>query len=1086
MNRRRRQPDGPNYQEIALVIRGALALAAEYFPRTADDRTRCVRIADALFFLSGQMSKWARWASLPLSEKARIARLLRWRPVEIANRTVFADLLAELPPTLIPDFRILDEKLVVVEIGGSPALAVDECVRLLWLEQELKKRRPMTIANHGEYITLIRGNTADVPNSEATYFLHIDPPVQPETPTVLGDAAQAEEIVIPVDDLSVIAAELDDYFGEQHRSDSIKRIFAHLQSTPDNQVDGRWVLRAGSTQVLNAPTGVGKNVLAELMACWCAQRGMVTSLLVPKNAVVVQEAHKIEVSLATLGVDGDVVPLMSPSALETVAETTAAGTDPGNLLGGWAYQRLSYACALPAAAHTDQPVDAWQPGREPCTALRKVKDDGTVSTGQAMCPWKPSCGKFRLARQACRASVIVTSHSNFVSGRLHVPVEINGRVEENLSVEELLIHRSHLVLIDEIDSFQASLISNSAKGLELAKRRGELPAPLVRLDRELHDALGRVDSKVEGRTRAAVSLARYLAESYTQHLASGHFRRPRKDHTAGHPLFGRWLLPRRWDSWLAATLFNLPDGQPAHPDHFDALRALFPGEHSRAAVPEWLAPVAFALRQITSPDSGEDVFDDAWKLIYAALVDNPYDDSRLADEDVRATTTDRLIRRAFLERLRLLLFSFVYTAPQLHASGVRAANEVADALGQYAAWRAAPYGPMGRVLFAFTETYDDSRPHDTALTVSAFGGDPHTYVATLGELTALAHTGHPRAVLGLSATAYFPGAPHHHVYAPPTWSVPDDHTGGITVHAAPISRAENEFLRISGTYGAERSAALNELGRLLWTRRLRAALRDLAADPDTEHRARLLLATTSYQGARDLAEGISAAGVPPEQIVLAARPDDSYDSGPRTTGRWSELPADQLEEFGRSVGTAAGSVLIAPLARAERGLNIVDDQGRSLIGSVWLVVRPIPILDEPPQLLAHINAAAHADAKPTDDPATVLDMQRTVAAKHYNELFTSLPYFRSLPTETQRDIARETLVGLIQLAGRARRGGDISEIHLVDYAFHDPDGKSDLPSLIRKIRADWERNGQLKLMRSLYGRTLQAIFDFADERKTDT
>jgi hypothetical protein len=336
-------------------------------------------------------------------------------------------------------------------------------------------------------------------------------------------------------------------------------------------------------------------------------------------------------------------------------------------------------------------------------------------------------------------------------------------------------------------------------------------------------------------------------------------------------------------------------------------------------------------------------------------------------------------------------------------------------------------------------------------------------------------------VVGLSATAYFPGAPHHHVHAPPTWWVPDDHTGGIVVHAAPVSDEERQFLRVSGTHGAERSEVLVQLGRLLWIKRLHPELRELAANPGTARRARLLLATTSYQGTRDLAEGISTAGVAADKIVVAVRPAEARTSRP-DNARWTQLPADRLEEFGRSVGRQPGSVLIAPLARAERGLNIVDRQGRSLIGSVWLVVRPIPILDEPPQLLAHINARAHAEATPTDDPAAVLDLMRTAAGKHYDELFTSLPYFRALPDETQRAVARETLNGLIQLAGRARRGGDIGEIHLVDYAFHDTAGNSDLPTLIRKIRSEWARDGHLDLMYSLYGRTLQAIFDFADQR----
>ena len=549
-------------------------------------------------------------------------------------------------------------------------------------------------------------------------------------------------------------------------------------------------------------------------------------------------------------------------------------------------------------------------------------------------------------------------------------------------------------------------------------------------------------------------------------------------------MFGRWLLPRRWDAWLAATLFNLPEDTPPGRVHYDTLEAMFPLSDSEAVLPEWLEPVADMLARMTSPSSGDDLFDDGWKMIYNLLARNPYDDSRLDDDDDRAQATDRLIRRAHLEPLRKLLFTFVYTAPQLHASGVKAAGEIASALGQFATWRAVPYGPMGRVLFAFTELHDDDRPLDTSLRVSGFGGDPHAYVATLGELTALAHTGRPRIVVGLSATGYFPGAPHHHVHAKPTWWVPDDVTGGIAVHAAPVSDAEKEFLRVSGTYGAQRSNVLLQLGKLLWTKRLEPALASLGGDATTAHRARLLLATTSYQGAHDLARGISAAGVPAEQIVLAVRPSEARD-GIRATAQWIELPADRLEEFGRTVGTAQGSVLIAPLARAERGLNIVDDAGRSLIGSVWLVVRPIPLLDEPPELLAHVHGRAHAEATPTADPAGVLDLMRGAAAKHFDELFSSLPYFSALPGETQLAIARETLNGLIQLAGRARRGGDIGEIHLVDYAFHDSSGKSDLPSLIRRISTEWDRDGHLDLMRSLYGQTLEAIFDFADRRQDE-
>src|SRR5689334_22466182 len=107
----------PDYKVAVPVVRGALALAALFFPRTTDDGRAYVHIPDALFFLSGQVDKWSRWPALPAEDKALIARLLRWRPVEMANRTAFRELVEKLIPDHIPDFRALNERTVLVEIS---------------------------------------------------------------------------------------------------------------------------------------------------------------------------------------------------------------------------------------------------------------------------------------------------------------------------------------------------------------------------------------------------------------------------------------------------------------------------------------------------------------------------------------------------------------------------------------------------------------------------------------------------------------------------------------------------------------------------------------------------------------------------------------------------------------------------------------------------------------------------------------------------------------------------------------------------------------------------------------------------------
>lgn len=1063
---------------IEFVVGGALGLAAHFFPRRGADGKLHIQLDDACFLLSGQVETWSLWPRLSRADQVRIARILRFRPVEVANRNVFVGLVGRLVPGAIAGFRLFGPDQLLVDLGRPPLEFVDECVAVLLRERELKKLRTSPIALTGDY-----QGPRFLPNSErgttrvvdVRYRLLIDDQGGHEKPIDIGAPADAETVDVPVLELRHLAARLDAHYDQSHRQRAVNAVFEHLQAAEGGNVTDQWTFRPGPTRIFQAPTGVGKNVLAELLACWCALHGRVASLVVPTNAMVVKTAHSIEFALRALDCDAKVVPLTSPHSAQNVAETAVRGTE-SNGLGHWAMERLAYGCALPAAAVAEDGVESWEPGEEPCDVLRAVGSPGLVPNRRYACPWKPTCGKYRNARLACSAAVIVTSHLNWLVGTLHIPVQAHSHVDQNIRVEELLLHRSHVVMIDEIDSFQATMIGHSARGLLLAHRR-PTPAPLLRLDNELSEAFGRVDTQVEHQVRAAIAQARFLAENYTSHLAEGAFRRIRRSR-GSHPMAGRWLLPRKWDGWLAATLFGVPDGQPPEREHYQMLQALFESASADEfrAIPGWLHPVQSALARVTSITTGEDFFQSAWDLIFNALRTCPDPQSRLIDDDVRVGATDRLIRRAYLDGLRTLLFRFVYAAPQLQASGVFSAREIGDALGQYASWRAAPYGPLGRALFAFTEQFDPDRSSDTSLRVSAFGGDPHTYVTSLGDATALAHLGQPRVVMGLSATSFFPGAPHHHVFSRPTWWIPDDRGGGIRLLASPISDQEREFVRVSGTYGQARSDALVKLGELLWKKHLAPALGELVGNPETAHRARFLLATTSYAGARDLAAGISNAGVPATRIVLAVSADDG---GPQRSAHWRELPADRLESFGQH---SDDLILIAPLARAQRGLNIVDHNGRSLIGSVWLVVRPVPIIDEPAEILAHVHASARSAVAPSPDPAAVLDMVRQVAGRYLEELVTALPYFRTLPEQAQLAIAAETLNGLIQLAGRARRGGAVGEIHLVDYAFIDDRAKSDLPSLIRRLRRQWDMDGNLPLINALYGRTIQEIFHFADSR----
>ena len=216
-----------------------------------------------------------------------------------------------------------------MDLGRPPLEYADECVMALLAERELHERRPVAVAGTGEYAAALYVPAAGRPGMrtlDVRFQLAVAGKVPAESPIGIGAPAEMDLIEVPVAELRDIAGRLDAAFGETYRAESVERVFDHLQSSEGEEVGECWSLRAGPTGILQAPTGVGKNVVAELLACWCAGRGMVTSLVLPTNAAVVKTAHSLERGLRVLGFDGDVVPLTSPHSAQKVAETTVRGS----------------------------------------------------------------------------------------------------------------------------------------------------------------------------------------------------------------------------------------------------------------------------------------------------------------------------------------------------------------------------------------------------------------------------------------------------------------------------------------------------------------------------------------------------------------------------------------------------------------------------------------------------------------------------------------------------------------------------------------------------------------------------------------
>ncbi|WP_344007315.1 hypothetical protein [Streptomyces thermocarboxydovorans] len=264
----------------------------------------------------------------------------------------------------------------------------------------------------------------------------------------------------------------------------------------------------------------------------------------------------------------------------------------------------------------------------------------------------------------------------------------------------------------------------------------------------------------------------WLAESYVSHLVGGVIHPDRERRSM--------VVPRRWDGLFASRIFRLEEGERPTEQQMQAVNQLYKreGPLELADEVEGMAQLREWVSSVTDLASGSDRLTHATlKCIWEAFsaVTGETDDKRLSSLALLAA------RRAYLEEMRSILHRIVGGAAPLRGAGISAGNGLVDALASHVPWRAAPYGPLGRALFAFSETFDPADRHQTALRLKSYAGDPHAHLAYLGEVTALAHTGTRRAVIGMSATAFMPYAPRHHLLPEPAWYVPDDANGRLTV-----------------------------------------------------------------------------------------------------------------------------------------------------------------------------------------------------------------------------------------------------------------------------------------------------------------
>ncbi|WP_055557105.1 hypothetical protein [Streptomyces sp. NBRC 110028] len=1060
------------------AIAAYLALSEQYFAFGTLDGRRGVPLDFAQMLAARRTDVWGAWLSLPRAEYELVGRL--WQAIkqagDLAQPETFREAALEyaVAPTAlfrIPEHSNPDDARWLVACHAQEPLALAEH---LVQESEgyramLQRARPTA----GEGLWSFgrdRLYTVGIPASEKGSFVS---PVRLRTEPFLKEVVLPREAVM--DHVVGQARAQPEKFG--WKPGLLQGFFEQLTDAY-GRTAAELRLPAGAMALLNAPTGVGKSVLMRDAARLLAASGQGPVLVVvgrireglgtaeqlaADNALVEETCAAVQDAAERAAEPLRVVPWVASSRHDDQAELAFAQGREDR------FERFAGGCEM-----TGWQVDGPRLDRAklPCTQLEWVNGPAEPkSGGKHLCPRMGICGRFEHIRRAAEADIIVTNHHNLIRGRCKVPVEVDGeRIVDDMSVLEFVLRRCRVVIIDEVDAFQSTWCTNGAQEFTLISRGRGRAGRLEEVDRHRGGLSALENLLVTG----PLMEARRLSETFLDNVLTGHLYLKSEQERHNRPGSG-WYMVGKKDAELCRALTGACADAEITDGVHQAYLALFPGERTSAELPQDWHPLADQIRQAlagkvqgTHRSRKLAVFKDS---IARVLAGAPFN----VPASRRAALVNDLLVRAWLGALHNELHALKWSVLPLLGQ-LNAATDLVSTMGLIPRDEPIPYGPLGQNLYGFK--LDKNAGGSGWLSLQSLGGDPHTSTVRLGDTVALATAGVRRSVLGLSATAFFPKAALQHVHTLPAYVMTDAAPGAVTAHAGHVSSTDIGWqpISIGGVEEKRKPSELRKLAERLWHTQMSSHLEKVARDDPLRELA--LLAGNSYFHAEVMAAGIAAARGRPEWVaVLVSNTRTPSKAAVNLPEGVVRVTIDELEDLPATHPRV--KVICAPLSVVSRGLNIlIPHTDRSALASVWVGVRPLTHLHEPAVMYASINACGIAAGTLSADPAGILASQRTAAIRHRELLLRTDPRFSRMPKFLKTEVLAGILVELIQLAGRARRGGTPVELYLVDHAFFNQQLGCDFPRLLRSYYSQLDTDEQ-DILRRIYGSTLTAWLDLA-------
>lgn len=755
----------------------------------------------------------------------------------------------------------------------------------------------------------------------------------------------------------------------------------------------------------------GKSTLMDIIAVWAARSGLRTMLVVGDNVDVTTRVERFRKLCLNS------VPLMGLGErrrrMEQIERVAMSGS---NREAAWRDPRLKWVSPIcPIVGFSASDITDIQPGSEPCETLYEKEDLRSV---RRSCPLMSACPVHLARNTMMDASIWVGTPQSLLLTR--APAQ---SVEENVRFLETVYRECDLVIVDEADRVQTQLDEMFSPSVPLVNATGT--GLMEILDRNASVPIG-------GSLNKTMSSTEVLDWSTAQRM-SQQAANVLLNLCATNPDLRKWITRREYFTayGLASLLHQELDSEDS-PSQMPAEMASFLGQPSQDSP---LQRLVVELTSVRDPDGLEARGREAaeWLL-------DLYSEEAVLGPDVAILRLklSAIALTALLDNRLKNVFDGWEVGEGAFDLGPGTELPFQRPPREYEAL--IPSSPMGN-LFGFRYRWEyDSAGGDAQIEIFRCVGVGRWALTNLHNIyRSLDEAAGPHVIL-LSGSSWAPGSSSYHVLAPVDGVLlpPKEVVKAISTSTASFDYALSPTSRVpisvSGSSGDSRERNLVSLLEFLagpggdGKSHLEREL-DALTTSDTGGDS-ILMVTGSYQEAR-LAYEFLLGRVTCGVRYLVRDDDEGID-------RWNgedSLRRGQVAQF----ASASDRILIAPLMAIERGHNIVSDDGRAAIGSVYFLTRPMPVPYQFSSAVREMNHWAVRRWNNTgEETDSVLEGWKSYVKQAnavWGEILRDPGQFRNATPSRRRNLVWTQLVALWQTVGRAVRGGSSVRVHFCDAAF---------------------------------------------------